>query len=301
MPPPTVRPTVDSAPPAAPGRALKAVSLEFRDVSSRALRSDEESAQGNLRRLLAFVRRTPLLADAVAAVPPPAEPIEAQWARIRDHGGPQATGRLPLPEDPAEELGLLHAAVDFLAGAPHTMRGLALGYGGNFKTSEAVEDLLDHVVGTYVASLNRVIELALLDANDPAYGPARGLSITVSGGTNQFAVAQDTARVEATQQIDQRTGTDAAALLAQLADAVGAFRTAAEGAGVDPAVRTDALELADAVEVEVQRPAPSRYTLRRAREHLGDLAAGGKSIGELAAQAGPLAALLGDLVHRLAP
>lgn len=249
-------------------RTLKKLSLTFRDVAGRALRSDEHDAQGNLRRLLALVRQTPLLSEEVGRAPAPTESGAALWHAARESGE-----RLELPEDPLEELGVLQQVVEHLSSTTEEFWRECYGYAGERGVNEGVEEVLGDVVQNYVNHLNRVIEMALLDSNDPAYGPARGISIRVEGGTNQLNLAQDEARIDASQQVgDGATAVVAAAReLAQLADA----------AELPVTLRDDLKEVAVAVAEEAARPTPNRFTLRKAKESLETLAAGVGAAGTI--------------------
>jgi hypothetical protein len=269
-------------------RTLKKLSLSFRDVAGRALRSNSEDARPNLRRLLAFVRQTPLLAAEVDRAPAPATPIATLWQTAQEAGQ-----RLPLPEDAVEELGMLHAAVEFLATGEEEFWNVCFNYGGDRGVEESVSLVLDEIVGTYTSHLRRVIEMALLDSADPAYGPARGINIRVEGGTSQVNVAHDQARIAAAQHV----GADITAIVAAARE----LAALAARADLPADVRADVQEAAGVVAEEAVRPAPRRFTLRKAKEHLETLAAGLGAAGAVAEKARALGSLIGEWLPRLGP
>lgn len=267
-------------------RALKKLSLAFRDTASRALRSNSDDASVNLRRLLTFVRQTPLLAEEVQRAPVPSVDAGTTWQQAQNAGN-----RLALPEDPLEELGVLHATIEFLAGGEEDFWKVCFNYASVRGYGECVSEVLNDVVGKYVNHLNRVIELALLDSADPAYGPSRGVSIRVEGGNNQLNLAQDQGRVEATQHI----GADVAALVAAARE----LAAIADRADIPDHVRSDVRDVATVVAEEAARPAPSRFTLRKAKEHLELIAATVGAASTLGEKAQTLAGLLGPALDRL--
>ena len=204
------------------------------------------------------------------------------WEAVRERGE-----RLPIPDDPLEELGLLHGAITALAEHEQPFAALCYMYGRVQGFEESVAEVLHDVAGRYVSHLNRVIEIALLDSNDPAYGPARRIDIRVDGGTNQWNLAQDGSRIDATQHVSD----DALAIIRaaeQLARA--AMSSHDDGdAGID---REEVREIAATIIAEMQSGSPKRFTLKAASERLTQVAAVSTAASAIITHAGTLVTLL---------
>ncbi len=253
-------------------RELKATSLKLRSLASSALRSNGDDARVNLRRLLAFVLSTPILKEELAKAPKPPDNLAEIWNKTRE----SRHDRLAFPDDPLEELGLLHAILQELArdnGEEFWNR--CYGYAGKHGISDCITEVLTDTAGRYTTHLRQTLELALLDSSDPAYDQRR-VEVHVTGGTNQLNVAQDSARLEATQI----SGSDAVAILeaaqrlATEAEALHSRTGAVESANVE--------EIATAVVHAMQQRKPSRFTLQAAKERLETLAAGTTVVSAIA-------------------
>jgi hypothetical protein len=270
-----------------PNRDLKKLSVEFRSIAGATLRSDDAQALRNLRRLVDFVERTPLLSAVVLPPSVSAEDVTQRFEQAKARRG----RHIDMPDDPIEEVRLRHTLLNLLAnsGEPSFWK-LTYGYGNaasKRNINDHVEAAMHELVGPYVTHLNGVVELALLDSADPAYGPARSVNIEVSGHGNQFNVAKDQASLEATQQIGA-TGRE----IVQLATALMAQAELARADGVDPEACTDVMEVAEAVAAEMKKERPSRFTLKSAVEKLELLASGTSTLATLARYAAPLLELL---------
>jgi hypothetical protein len=270
-------------------RELKRISLQFRNLASRALRSDDADARVNLRRLLAYVRETSLLAEEIARAPVPTIDVMELWNRTRNSGD-----KLELPDDPLEELGLLHALLtQFSKPSKEEFWTLCYRYGNVSGLKESLSEVLHDVCGKYEAHLRNVIEMALLDSNDPAYD-SRRVDIHLSGGTNQVNVAQDGAQVHATQAVTAEVA-EMIRLAREVSSAVGRARQV----GTPPELE-EIGEAATAVAVELARPTPSRFTLRSAKEKLEILATSANALGTIGTQVHSLVTYLNDWFHRVA-
>lgn len=253
------------------GRELKKVSLEFRDLAGRVLKSDGDEARGNIRRLLRFVARTPLLHEEVRQAPKPSVSVADAWKAAQQ----TRNDRVDLPEDPQEELGFLHALLELFVSedsTPEEFWQMCYGYAGATGVRECVSEVLDDIAGKYVAHLNRVLEIALLDSGDPAYD-ARRVAISISGGANQVNVAQEMGRIDAIFS---------APVEEEILQLVRDLQTA-DG---------EIAEVADAVERELTSEKPRRFTLKAARTTLQDIAASTSAVGDIGSKALRLAELL---------
>lgn len=266
-------------------RDLKHVSLQFRTLASRALRSSNEAARVNLRRLLAFVDETPLLRVEIDRAPVPADDVTALWERTTEE-----QERLTYPDDALEELGLLHALLtEFAKPSSGDFWSLCLLYGGTTKMNDCIREVLRDVCGRYVDHLRVVIEAALLESDDPAYDRRR-IEVHVSGGNNQLNVAHNKARIDARQTI----GADVGEILRLSRELAAAAVEAASATGSGEAAELE--EISTAVADALERPKPSRFTLRMAVERLELLATTISAVGTLA----PYAAMLGPQAMQLA-
>lgn len=265
-----------------PNRELKKISVQFRGIASATLKSSDADAKRNLRRLLRFVEEAPLLAAAVS----PSVPLE-EAQRLFDEAK-QQRGSMDFPDDPREEVRLLHAVLSALAAAPEqSFWRLTYGYGratSSRKIDDHVHAAMHELVGPYVHHLNGVIEMALLDSNDPAYGPARHLTIQFTGNSNQVSVAQDQATVHAAQQVGA-SGRD----IVELAQALARAAEAAAAAGEDAEGCSVVKEAAEAAAQELQREQPSRFTLKSVVKTLEWCSRGVGAITTLGPQAAALA------------
>lgn len=268
------------------GRELKRISLQFRNLVSRALRSDEEDARVNLRRLLALVRSTPLLWSAISSAPAPTFDVMERWTHAQNAGE-----KLPMPDDPMEELGVVHAVLEELAKpSEKDFWHLCYRYGNAHELKDCVEKVLHDIVGRYDSHLRGVIEMALLDTNDAAYDTRR-VDIHVLGGTNQVNLAQSGSQISAAQHVSTDTATAlrlARAIVAQAAQLPTAERS--------PDV-PELVEVAEAAAEELQRPTPRKFSLGAVKERLETLAAGSNAIGTLASNAQALADTIGKLLR----
>ncbi len=263
-------------------RTLKRLSLEFRDIASNALRSNDADARRNLRRLLPYVENQDLLRTTIASSGGPVQDVGQAWSRAIEHGE-----HYPYPESELEELGHLHALIKFLStDSGQDFWQVCYGYGGvrSGSTEEAVSSVLHEVVGRYVNSLNRVIELALLDSSDTHYGPARQIQVTVSGGAPQVNIAQDHGSVKAIAQAGS-TLQDLTLAAQQLMSAL------STQAGQES---TEAAEAARAIKGEAGSRSPNRFTMKAAVERL-DLYA---KAATAATQVAPYLRKVIDLVQR---
>jgi hypothetical protein len=271
--------------PTTKNRSLKQVSLQFRTLASRAVRSNSEDARVNLRRLLAFVDDTPLLRTEIDRAPTPAGDVMALWERTRSEHE-----RLTYPDDPLEELGLLHALLtEFAQPRPEDFWSLCFFYDGMTHRKDCVKEVLHDVCGRYMDHLRGVIEAALLESDDPAYD-SRRIEVHVSGGNNQLNVAQDRARIDARQTV----GADAGEILRLARELAAAAAEAASTTGSEEAAELE--EISTAVADALERPKPSRFTLRMAVERLELLATAIGSASTLA----PYVTALGPQALQLA-
>lgn len=260
-------------------RALKRTSLEFRDLASRLLRSDAEEARGNIRRLLRFVALTPHLAAEIERAPKPSIDLGSTWSDIQN----SRNDRFPLPEDPLEELGVLHGLLLYLSQEEAGTRDfwqLCYGYAGATSLRECVSEVLHDIGGKYVDHLNRVLEIALLDSGNPAYEPRR-VQISIAGGGNQLNIAHDNSTLNA--QLNSGAQLDEImALVDQLQHA--------------PEANETVHEVAAAVRKELTSGAPNKFTLKAARTALEDIAATATASSTIAAAAMRLGTALGGLL-----
>jgi hypothetical protein len=262
-------------------RQLKMISLEFRDLASSVLRSDGEHARPNIRRLLAFVAKTPPLATEMKRSIPPKQNALKTLLVVREQGE-----RLPVPDDPLEELGLLHAALEGLAGTESAFWKECYGYGGKTGVKDCISEVLHDVAGRYTKHLGRVLEMALLDSSDPAY-ESRRIDVRV-GNHSQVNVAQDSATINANQRIRKK-----AASIKKVAEAL---RKAGEAEG-DAEVQ----ELAEVVAEEVQKAKPRAFTLQGVVDKLKLIAAAGTAGREVARHAQSLLPYLEELITVIRP
>ena len=269
---------------------LKKLSLRLRDLGSRLLRSDGDSAKDNIRRLQRFVIGTPLLHDAVTAAPAPAGDLLVLWQTVQNAGN-----RLPLPESAEEELGLLHAMLAALANNPEEFWKLCYNYAGEEGINEPVDQVLHDLGGKYVGHLRQIIEFAMLDSGDPALGAARAIHVQLHGGEgHQVNVAADSGQIHALQ-VRNAGGLELLAAARELT------RVAAEmiQRGESVVVAEEARELAGSVAEEVQRPAPRRFTLASLGARLKQIAELRESLASLAPHAAQLAGLIDRVVAAL--
>lgn len=275
-------------------RKLKQVSLEFRNLASRALRSNEEDARVNLRRLLAFVNDTPLLRAEIDRAPTPSGDVMEFWTNIREQ-----RRRLEIPDDPLEELGLLHALLtEFAKPSKDRFWDIAFFYGGSSNYKECVAQVLHDTCGRYEGHLRGVIELALLNSDDVAYD-SRRIEVRLSGGNNQVNVAQDSGRIDAHQAVGAELGE-----IARLANAL-ALAAAEAAQNTGHAGATELEDVAVAVAQAVRSPHPNRFTLRAAKENLQLFAATANAVhalapygATLASHAQQLAAIVGEFLSK---
>lgn len=262
-------------------RTLKATSLQFRSLASSALRSNGDDARVNIRRLLGLVEASPLLRAEIQRAKLPAENVVDAWQKIRE-----ARDRLTFPDDPLEELGLLHAVLLELAkdnGEEFWQRCYC--YADKHGLQECISEVLNDTVGRYTTHLRQVLELALLDSSDPAYDNRR-VEVHVSGGTSQVNVAQDHGRVGAHQAV----GVNAAAILERAQSLVQEANTLFQQTGAADALQLE--EVTSAVVQAIQQQEPSRFTLQKARDHLETLAAATTVVSALAPHTHQLIALI---------
>lgn len=236
---------------------LRKLSNEFRQVASRALRSDHRDARRNLTRLLQFVRSTPLLESAVTQAPPPERDV-IEVLRVAQDG----RDRLDLPLDPQKELGFLHALIVALAEEREDeFWRFTHWYGGKTSLAESVRAVLHDTVGPYTTSLNGIIAGLLIDHSDSARA-VDGLAINVSGGNAQVNIARDHGRIVAKQKVGDEVHAvlnAASRLLESLNDPDNALA---------PADRETMRDLAEAVAEEVEKPRPKKMILGMLRDRL---------------------------------
>jgi hypothetical protein len=192
-----------------------------------------------------------------------------------------------MPDNPAEELGMLHAVLQYLGReTPKHFWDDCYRYAGETSVKPAIAAVLNDIGGRYVNQLNQVIEFALLEATKDA-DQARGIGLHISGGTAQVNVANDAASIHAQQVVHEGTPE----ILRLVQDLI----EAARGAGPD--VQADVAEVAEIIQDEVKRPKPRRLTLQGAIHRLTQFAALANASKEIASVA---AKLLPHLQHLLA-
>jgi hypothetical protein len=222
-----------------------------------------------------------LLKAEIERAPAPDPSIAEAWQKIRE-----ARDRLTFPDDPLEELGLLHAVLVELArenGEEFWHR--CYSYAGKHGMQDSVNEVLNDTVGRYSGHLRQVLELALLDSSDPAYDNRR-VEVHVSGGTNQLNVAQDHARIQA--QLTAGAGAEAILDSARglLTEAAALFKES------DDTNVARLEEVVTAVVQAIQQPKPSRFTLQAAKDSLESLAAATTIVSTLAPHTHQLVALI---------
>ena len=258
---------------------LEKLSLQFRNIVSRARRSSEDDARSNLKRLLAFVRDTPLFALQIEAAPhPEASPmIELERAR-----GMYA--RLNLPISREEELGFLHALLTELAEAEGDFFQLAYHYGGKTNFREAVSELLDGTINPYYEILVTPINDRLIEHKATMTGGQNDSTVIhVNGGTSQINLARDQAQITAMQQVRME-----AQEVCRLAESLVAEVERHRGQGIPDETLDELKEIGETVAEQVQLPAPRKGVLKRLGAGLSDLTGTVQGATGLAKAAGGL-------------
>ncbi len=251
-------------------RKLKGISLQFRNIASRALQSNNEDARVNIRRLLKFVSETPLLRQEIDKAPAPSN-LDEIW------GEEAQRDRITYPDEPDEELGLLHAILIQLS-KPDTREFWAIcyGYGGVRHMHDCIPIVLEDTVGKYSDHLRQVIEMALLHSEDPAYDH-RDVSVTITGGTNQVNLSQDNSSMNAQQSLSS----GAPEILKAVQEITSSMMNI-EVSGIKNETLEELRKTLDTIEEEVRRVQPRSSVIRSAKEKLELLTASVSAVKSMA-------------------
>lgn len=171
---------------------IKNLSMVFRSVAGRFLRSDVDEVAGNLRRLVSCIDSSPVLYEFICKNHTGALDIERIVAE-RKHNG---TRRFVLPENEAEEISFTYQLLKYAA-TLDSLFGLTYGYNG-LKVKADFEGFAHSVVAPFVNHINRYLE-SLLEEMGRAEGGTT--TITVSGSVGQLNFAQHGSTVIATNSL----------------------------------------------------------------------------------------------------
>lgn len=240
---------------------LKKISRELRSRASRAVHADFRGAPARIRRLLDYVRRTPILREEVERCPEPAEDPLDTLERARENGG-----RLTPPTDDREHLGFLHQLLKRMVnyaeenGSREFWRVGDM-YAGKRGLGDGLTELLNEVVGDYKDHLERRVVNDIIDYQDE-HGEQRQAVFRVEQyGSGQLNVTQAGGAIEA----NQTSGQDAAELISAAADLVSAAQSATD---LDSDTRSKLVGLASQVQFELQGEKPDRSKLETVADKL---------------------------------
>lgn len=166
---------------------LKKISLDFRTVSSRFLRSNMDDVDSNLKRFLSHILETTLINDYVNSCNILTYSIEED---VKGQGYNQL---LSIPTQPKEEVSYVFQLMTYLKDIEHGILNLCHGYGRGSKMQDHVDGFLRRVIQPFVNNINNFMEHLIIDFGENEksnvkieVNNSQGVAISNNGSTTNF-------------------------------------------------------------------------------------------------------------------
>lgn len=139
---------------------LKKISLDFRTISSRLLRSHLDDVDNNLTRFLAHINQTTIIKDHISSLSNLAFDIEKDLNSRGHHD------IIPIPTSPEEEAGYVLHLMTYLEGKPQAILNITHGYGSGTKLQDHLDAFLRRVFQPFINYINTQIEHTMIDLDE---------------------------------------------------------------------------------------------------------------------------------------
>lgn len=157
---------------------LKKISLDFRTISSRLLRSHLDDVDNNLTRFLAHINQTTIIKDYIASLSNLTFDIEKDLNSRGHHD------IIPIPTSPEEEAGYVLHLMTYLEGQPQAILNITHGYGSGTKLQDHLDAFLRRVFQPFINHINTNLEHLIIDLDDEARHTGTKIEINNSQGVN---------------------------------------------------------------------------------------------------------------------
>jgi hypothetical protein len=173
---------------------LQKISLQFRTVASRMLRTNFQDANDNLKRFLAYLESDQLVKSLLNDLPQ----IEVDYEAVlnkSNHRDPYE-----VPHDPFAEVVFILGFLRYISNSKHSYEQVAMGYGSGNKLQDHVDAFNKRVVTPLVSYIENSIAQLMIETCSNNTGT---VNINVSGGSlGQLNVASGGSHVTANQNIE---------------------------------------------------------------------------------------------------
>jgi hypothetical protein len=174
---------------------LRKLSLEFRTIASRLLRTDFREGMDNLNRFIAFIDSDPLIYDYIQQNQTKTFDIEFIIAGLGYHD------IYPIPSSKQDEIAFTYQLLNYGLEQMNDYFQLCQRYGFGTKIQDHVDSFNKSVVAPFVQHINSYIEGLMIDVGIEEH---KSISIQVTGGTiGQMNFADDNSSIVATSYLNQ--------------------------------------------------------------------------------------------------
>lgn len=233
---------------------LKKISLNFRTVASRFLRTDKSDGIVNLRKFLNFIHSQELIKTFIKESNRFSFDIGSQIKAIQN-----SYDEYPIPEDNDEEISYIYQFLVYVAeNCTEYRHPISYAYGGT-KFQDQVDEFNKRFVLPFVNYISTYLDELLLEIDDGA----KGNHITVRADGGQVNISQEKSSLTATQTVT-KVDNDLETLFELLSKHI-------EGLEISQNDRSEALEVLELAKSEVVSSAPKRSILKMAVQKLSDI------------------------------
>jgi hypothetical protein len=167
-------------------KEFQKISLEFRRLSSRLLKTYLDDGMDNLKRLLNFIENTPLIWDFIA------ENNIAKFNMKDEIEKREFLEGYNIPIEKSDEIAYVYQLLKYCTENCGDYLGICMYYSSSRTLQDHIDSFNDRVVNSWISHIEVYLREKLIDMGDN-----EKISITVNGG--QVAIAQDDSTVYATQ------------------------------------------------------------------------------------------------------
>lgn len=248
-------------------KEFQLVSVEFRRLASRLLKTDFEDALDNLKRFLSYIENTPLIWEFIQEHNTTTFDIEKEIKERNMYEG------YNIPLEKSQEIAYIYQLLKYCAENCRDYWSICAYYSNGRKYQDHVDAFNNRVVSAFVSHIEVYLRGKWIEMGDKDE-----IQITVNGG--QVAIAQGQGTVHATQNNNYGQVQDLKALAEE-------FYKLIESLDIDQEAKEDTKEIVEVAVAEVVSDKPKRSIIKHAIEKIeyaGKIGAGLNGLNTVATQ-----------------
>ena len=238
-------------------REFQKISLEFRRLSSRLLRTNFDDGMDNLKRFLNFIENKPLIFDFILE-------NNIEKYNIKDEISKRKLSRgYNIPINKSEEIAYVYQLLKYCTENCRDYLSICMGYSSSRMLQDHIDSFNNRVVNAFISHIEVYLKERLIDM-----GETGKLNVIVNGG--QVAIANDNSTVNATQNNNYNQTENLNGLIEELIKLINSLDLNSEEKEETKEIITAAME-----EVESDKPKKSiiKYAIEKI-EYVGKLGVG---------------------------